>query len=76
MNIDITAELSRLPKHSRGRKVLEGIAKSAMTADLMIDWQCQDAVAKALADFETAIEFEPMLGDVAFLLDGGMELPR
>jgi len=72
VNIDITAELSRLPKHSRGRKVLEQIAKSAMTADLMIDWRCQEAVKAALADFETAMEFEPMLGDVAFLKDLGL----
>ena len=72
MKIDITAELANLPKHSRGRKVLEGIAKSAMTADLMIDWQCQEAVREALADFETAMEFEPMLGDGEFQKDLGL----
>ena len=68
MKIDITAELSRLPKHSRGRKVLEQIAKAATTAEL----QEHVMLEKMAREIQEAVEFEPMLGDVAFLLDGGL----
>lgn len=72
MNIDIKAELAKLPPHSRGRAVLERIAKEAMTRDLRIDWLCQEAVAEAVAAWDEALEVEPMLGDVAFLKDIGL----
>lgn len=68
MKIDITAELSRLPKHSRGRKVLEQIAKAATTAEL----QEHVMLEKMAREIQEAVEFEPMLGDVAFLKDMGL----
>ena len=68
MKIDITAELSRLPKHSRGRKVLEQIAKAATTAEL----QEHVMLEKMAREIQEAVEFEPMLGDEAFLLDAGL----
>ena len=68
MKIDITAELANLPKHSRGRKVMEQIAKAATTAEL----QEHVMLEKMAKEIQEAVEFEPMLGDVAFLLDGGL----
>lgn len=68
MKIDITAELSRLPKHSRGRKVLEQIAKAATTAEL----QEHVMLEKMAREIQEEVEFEPMLGDVAFLNDAGL----
>ena len=68
MKIDITAELANLPKHSRGRKILEQIAKAATTAEL----QEHVMLEKMAREIQEAVEFEPMLGDVAFLLDGGL----
>ena len=68
MNIDITAELSRLPKHSRGRKILEHIAKAATTAEL----QEHVMLEQMAREIQEAVDFEPMLGDEAFLKDMGL----
>ena len=68
MNIDITAELSRLPKHSRGRKILEQIAKAATTAEL----QEHVMLEQMAREIQEAVDFEPMLGDEAFLKDMGL----
>lgn len=68
MKIDITAELANLPKHSRGRKVMEQIAKAATTAEL----QEHVMLEKMAKEIQEAVEFEPMLGDVAFLKDMGL----
>jgi len=68
MKIDITAELANLPKHSRGRKVMEQIAKAATTAEL----QEHVMLEKMAREIQEAVEFEPMLGDVAFLKDMGL----
>lgn len=68
MKIDITAELANLPKHSRGRKVMEQIAKAATTAEL----QEHVMLEKMAREIQEAVEFEPMLGDEAFMLDAGL----
>ena len=68
MKIDITAELANLPKHSRGRKVMEQIAKAATTAEL----QEHVMLEKMAREIQEAVEFEPMLGDEAFLKDMGL----
>ncbi len=68
MNIDITAELSRIPKHSRGRKILEQIAKAATTAEL----QEHVMLEQMAREIQEAVDFEPMLGDEAFLKDMGL----
>ena len=68
MKIDITAELANLPKHSRGRKVMEQIAKAATTAEL----QEHVMLEQMAREIQEAVEFEPMLGDEAFMLDAGL----
>ena len=68
MKIDITAELANLPKHSRGRKVMEQIAKAATTAEL----QEHVMLEKMAKEIQEAVEFEPMLADVEFQKDLGL----
>ena len=68
MKIDITAELANLPKHSRGRKVMEQIAKAATTAEL----QEHVMLERMAREIQEAVEFEPMLADEAFLKDMGL----
>jgi len=68
MKIDITAELANLPKHSRGRKVMEQIVKAATTAEL----QEHVMLEKMAREIQEAVEFEPMLADEAFMLDAGL----
>lgn len=68
MNIDIKAEIDKLPPHSRGRAVLERIAKAATTAEL----QEHVMLEKMAKEIQDAVEFEPMLADPAFLNDAGL----
>ena len=68
MKIDITAELANLPKHSRGRKILEQIAKAATTAEL----QEHVMLEKMAREIQEAVDFEPMLGSEEFQKDLGL----
>ena len=68
MKIDITAELANLPKHSRGRKVMEQIAKAATTAEL----QEHVMLEQMAREIQEAVDFEPMLGSEEFQKDLGL----